>query len=179
MIAQTGMKVWIFDGEQDTNNIDTYTKYVEAAKAIGYDDEWIRENIRLTAYPSELYSYWGESDHSTTRINGWYFDDAAYYGPDLQIVDGQIVYNTKLNDGDTYTLKARGASRDGGMEKTGHEYTCTTNCIRSGLWTRKAPPSLPELPPLTRSPLSRPQQWLTSMATRWVQWTSPTPRVLT
>ena len=96
VIAQTGMKVWIFDGEQDTNNIDTYTKYVEAAKAIGYDDEWIRENIRLTAYPSELYSYWGESDHSTTRINGWYFDDAAYYGPDLQIVDGQIVYNTKL-----------------------------------------------------------------------------------
>ena len=106
VIAQTGMKVWIFDGEQDTNNIDTYTKYVEAAKAIGYDDEWIRENIRLTAYPSELYSYWGESDHSTTRINGWYFDDAAYYGPDLQIVDGQIVYNTKLNDGDTYTLKS-------------------------------------------------------------------------
>lgn len=44
--------------------LNTYTKYVEAAKAIGYDDEWIRENIRLTAYPSELYSYWGESDHS-------------------------------------------------------------------------------------------------------------------
>ena len=49
VIAQTGMKVWIFDGEQDTNNIDTYTKYVEAAKAIGYDDEWIRENIRLSS----------------------------------------------------------------------------------------------------------------------------------
>ena len=24
-IAETGLKVWIFDGEQDTNNIDTYT----------------------------------------------------------------------------------------------------------------------------------------------------------
>ena len=106
MIAQTGMKVWIFDGEQDTNNIDTYTKYVEAAKAIGYDDEWIRENIRLTVYPSEPL-FLPESDHSTTRINGWYFDDAAYYGPDLQItVDGQIVYNTKLNDGNTYLKSA-------------------------------------------------------------------------
>ncbi|MDD6212874.1 MAG: hypothetical protein PUB22_07005, partial [Clostridiales bacterium] len=121
-IVKTGLKVWVFDGEQDTNNIDTITKYTAAAEKAGYSDEWIAENIRLTAYPSELYAYWGESDHSTTRINGWYFDDAAYYGSDLQIVDGKIVYNTKLEDGDTYTVLARGASRDGGMEKTGYEY---------------------------------------------------------
>ena len=122
-IAETGLKVWIFDGEQDTNNIDTYTAYVAAAEAAGYDEAWIAENIRLTCYPSEIYAYWGESDHSTTRINGWYFDDAAYYGPDLTMVDGEIVYNTQLSDGDVYTVLARGASRDGGMEKTGFEYT--------------------------------------------------------
>ena len=122
-IAETGLKVWIFDGEQDTNNIDTYSAYVAAAEAAGYDEAWIAENIRLTCYPSEIYAYWGESDHSTTRINGWYFDDAAYYGPDLTMVDGEIVYNTKLSDGNTYTVQARGASRDGGMEKTGFEYT--------------------------------------------------------
>ena len=122
-IAETGLKVWIFDGEQDTNNIDTYSAYVAAAEAAGYDEAWIAENIRLTCYPSEIYAYWGESDHSTTRINGWYFDDAAYYGPDLTMVDGEIVYNTKLSDDNTYTVQARGASRDGGMEKTGFEYT--------------------------------------------------------
>ena len=120
-IAETGLKVWIFDGEQDTNNIDTYTAYVAAAEAAGYDEAWIAENIRLTAYASEIYAYWGESDHSTTRINGWYFDDAAYYGPDLTMVDGEIVYNTQLNDGDTYTLECRGSAAD--SSKAGHEYT--------------------------------------------------------
>lgn len=122
-IARTGMKIWIFDGEQDTNNIDTYTKYTQASKAVGQSDAWIYENVRLTCYPSELYHHWGESDHSTTRINGWYFDDAAYYGPSLHLVDGAIVYDTKLQPGDTYTVNARGASRDGGMEKTSHAYT--------------------------------------------------------
>ena len=39
------------------------------------------------------------------------------------MVDGEIVYNTQLSDGDVYTVLARGASRDGGMEKTGFEYT--------------------------------------------------------
>ena len=120
-IAETGLKVWIFDGEQDTNNIDTYTAYVAAAEAAGYDEAWIAENIRLTCYPSEIYAYWGESDHSTTRINGWYFDDAAYYGPDLTMVDGEIVYNTQLSDGDTYTLECRGSAAD--SSKAGHEYT--------------------------------------------------------
>ena len=122
-IVKTGMKAWVFDGEQDTNNIDTVTLYTEAAQKAGYSEEWIAENIRHTCYPSEIYAYWGESDHSTTRTNGWYFADDLYYGPDLEIVDGEIVYNTKLNPGDTYTVLARGASRDGGMEKTDHVYT--------------------------------------------------------
>ena len=60
-------------------------------------------------------------DSSTTRINGWYFDDAAFYGPDLEVVDGQIVYNTKLSDGDTYTLDCRGSAA--GSSKQGYKYT--------------------------------------------------------
>ncbi len=43
--------------------------------------DWAAENVRLTGYPSELYAYWGESDHSTTRLNAWYFSDSAFYGP--------------------------------------------------------------------------------------------------
>ena len=145
-IAATGLKVWAFDGEQDSNNVESIAQYTQIMTELKGAD-WAKENIRLTGYPSEIYAYWGESDHSTTRINGWYFDDAAFYGPDLEIVDGQIVYNTKLSDGDTYTLDCRAALPAAASRAI--SIPCTTNCIRSGLWTRKAPPSLPELPPLT------------------------------
>ena len=50
-------------------------------------DEWIKENVRLTGYTSDIYYYWGESDHSTTRMQGYYFAFEAYYGPDLYIDD--------------------------------------------------------------------------------------------
>ena len=119
-IAATEMKVWAFDGEQDSNNVESIAQYTQImTEQMG--EEWAKENVRLTAYASEIYAYWGESDHSTTRINGWYFDDAAYYGPDLTMVDGEIVYNTQLNDGDTYTLECRGSAAD--SSKAGHEYT--------------------------------------------------------
>ncbi|MDD6212577.1 MAG: PHB depolymerase family esterase [Clostridiales bacterium] len=120
-IAKTGLRAWCFDSEQDFNNIDFRAALVEEYKAIGYSDEWIEENLRISCYPSELFYYWGESDHSVTRMNYWYFDDELYYGPDLQVVDGEIVYNTKLNPGDKYTTLNRGQSRDG--DKEGYEYT--------------------------------------------------------
>ena len=41
--------------------------------------------------------------------------------PDLEVVDGQIVYNTKLSDGDTYTLDCRGSAA--GSSKQGYKYT--------------------------------------------------------
>ena len=118
-IAATGLKVWAFDGEQDSNNVESIAQYTQIMTELKGAD-WAKENIRLTGYPSEIYAYWGESDHSTTRINGWYFDDAAFYGPDLEIVDGQIVYNTKLSDGDTYTLDCRGSAA--GSSKQGYKY---------------------------------------------------------
>ena len=69
-----------------------------------------------------MFYYWGESDHSVTRMNYWYFGEGqVYYGPDMDIVDGQIVYDTKLNPGDKYEVQCRGVSRDG--TKVGHEYT--------------------------------------------------------
>lgn len=118
-VAKTGLKVWCFDGEQDTNNIETVAAYKQAVADTGADVT--DDEIRLTGYTSDIYYYWGESDHSTTRMNGWYFDNAAYYGPDLSIVDNQIVYNTKLDDGDTYTLLCRGSAAD--SSKNGYEYT--------------------------------------------------------
>ena len=117
-IAATGLRAWIFDGEQDTNNIDNFAKWKQALKANGFSDS----SARLTGLTSNLYYPWGESDHSTTRINGWYFGNQAYYGPSLHIDEqGRVVYDQKLNDGDTYTLEGRGAA--GTSNKAGYEYT--------------------------------------------------------
>lgn len=65
-MAKTGLRAWIFDAEQDFNNIDYVEEQIKAFKEAGYSDQWIAENLRLTCFPSELFYYWGESDHSTT-----------------------------------------------------------------------------------------------------------------
>jgi hypothetical protein len=72
--------------------------------------DWAAENIRITGYNSEIYYYWGESDHSTTRVNGWYFSDTAYYGPSAYIDEstGELKYTEKLANGATYKLQGRG-----------------------------------------------------------------------
>ena len=118
-VADTDLKVWAFDGEQDSNNIDsidTYTQIMTEKKG----EAWTKENVRLTGLTSDLFYPLGESDHSVTRINGWFFADTPYYGPDLTLLeDGTIEYSNKLSDGDTYTLPCRG----GASAKQGHEYT--------------------------------------------------------
>ncbi len=107
-VCATNLKVWAFNGEQDTDDYADITKYKEMMININ-GEEWSNENIRLTAYPSELFYPFGESDHSVTRINGWFFADKGYLGPDLEINDdGEIVYSNKLNDGDAYSLRGRG-----------------------------------------------------------------------
>ena len=110
------------DGEQDSNNVESIAQYTQIMTELKGAD-WAKENIRLTGYPSEIYAYWGESDHSTTRINYWYFGDGEiYYGSDCHIDEnGQLVYDSKVMPGGTYTVEARGASRSG--TKEGHAYT--------------------------------------------------------
>ena len=118
-VADTDLKVWAFNGEQDTNDIDNIAKYTQLMAA-KHGEAWAQQNVRLTGLTSDLFWPLGESDHSVTRINGWFFADAAYYGPDLTVQpDGSIAYGTKLNDGDAYTLPCRG----GASAKAGHQYT--------------------------------------------------------
>ena len=130
-ICATNLKVWAFNGEQDTNDISNISKYSEMMVDIKGND-WVKENVRLTAYPSELFYPFGESDHSVTRMNGWFFADEGYLGPDLTIDEnGEIVYQNKLNDGDTYTLQARG----NGAAKKDHEYVIYDESFH--LWALK------------------------------------------
>ncbi len=120
-VADTGLRVWAFDGEQDSNNIESIGKYTELMTA-RKGEEWTKKNVRLTGYPSEIFSYWGESDHSVTRINGWYFHDEPFYGPDVTVDDdGNLKYESELKDGDKYTLQCRGKAK--GSNKEGYEYT--------------------------------------------------------
>ena len=114
-VIATGMKAWVFDGEQDSNNVESVQRWIDA----GGDPE----KVRLTGINSEIFYYWGETDHSMTRVNGWYFANAAYYGPSARVdaATGELVYSEPLKDGDKYTLVARGNKV--GSSKDGYEYT--------------------------------------------------------
>ena len=92
-------------------------------------------------------------------------------------MDGQIVYNTKLSDGDTYTLDCRGSAA--GSSKQGYKYTVYDELYQEWALDKKGASVTAGAPAADQITSIQPQQWLTSMATRWVQWTSPTPRVLT
>ena len=136
-VAETGLKVWAFDGEQDTDNIGSIAKYKALMTSLKGAD-WAAENVRLTGYPSELYAYWGESDHSTTRLNAWYFSDSAFYGPDFRIdpATGKLTWHTKLNDGASYELKCRGKAS--GSSKEGYRYTIYDDLYQE--WALKGAP---------------------------------------
>ena len=143
-IAETGLRAWIFDAEQDFNNIKAVEDQTKAYKEAGKTDEWIAENLRLTAFPSELFYYWGESDHSTTRINYWYFGEpkngrGIFYGSSCNVEAGLLYYNPKTEIGKTYQITTRGIRSDQGT-KDGHEYTVyADNFINWALEKTSAP----------------------------------------
>jgi pimeloyl-ACP methyl ester carboxylesterase len=132
--AKYGTSIWGFDGEQDTNNKDTYQKAINYYKAAGWSDDWIAKNIRLTGFPTNLYYYWGETDHSTVKMTYWYFFDQPFYGPDAKIVNGKLTYNSKLNKGDTFQLK--GSLVKGKYNKEGFNYVIYGETLRDWVLSR-------------------------------------------
>lgn len=133
--AKYGLKIWAFDGEQNSNNIENYQTAISYYQAAGISDEWIADNLRLTGYPSQWFYYWGETDHLATKMTYWYFYDNLYYGPDGQIVEGgELVYNTKLNPGDTYQLNGRLV--DGVYNKEGFNYVVYGNTVKDWVLSR-------------------------------------------
>lgn len=132
--ARNGTSIWAFDGEQDTDNKENYQTAISYYKAAGWSDEWIAENIRITGYPTGLYYSWGETDHSTTKMTYWYFFNNPFYGPDAKIVNGQLVYNTRLEAGDMYQLKGRLV--DGTYNKEGFDYIIYGNSLRDWVLSR-------------------------------------------
>ncbi len=135
MAASNGIHIWVFDGEQDTDNKERYREAIRYYSDAGWPDEWIEENIRLTGFPTGLYHYWGETDHSTTKMTYWYFFDQPYEGPDAKIVNGELMYNSRLKEGDTYELKGRLV--DGKYSKEGFEYVTYGSSLKDWVLSRE------------------------------------------
>lgn len=98
-VAEHGLAIWFHRGETDGHikaNQTTYTKLQEYYRAAGHSEQWIADNLRITAYMSWNFKYWGESDHSCTRLVWWNFANEPY----RQVYQGQPA----LDAGDTYTL---------------------------------------------------------------------------
>lgn len=133
--AKNGLSIWVFDGEKDTDNIETYQKAMAHYKTAGWSDEWIAENIRLTGFPTHLYHYWGETDHSTTKLTYWYFFDQPYYGPEADIKAGKLVYRSRLNPGDNYQL--RGRLVEGTYNKQGFDHVVYPENLRDWVLSRE------------------------------------------
>ncbi len=132
--AKSGISIWVFDGELDTNNKDVYKTAVSYYQAAGWPSEWIADNIRITGFPTNLYYYWGETDHSTTKMTYWYFFDQPYFGTDCKVENGELVYNSKLKTGDKYQLKGRLV--DGTYNKEGFEYVVYSENLRDWVLSR-------------------------------------------
>ncbi|MEZ5072491.1 MAG: hypothetical protein R2751_16375 [Bacteroidales bacterium] len=127
--ALAGTRLWAIDGEQDSNNIDSYRTAVQAYRAAGWSDEWIADNIRITGYPSQWFHYWGETDHLATKLTYWYFYDKPCQGPGARVVEGgELVYENPLNPGDTYRLKGR--LTEGAYNKEGFDYLVYPDAVR-------------------------------------------------
>jgi poly(3-hydroxybutyrate) depolymerase len=137
-VANNGTRIWAFDGELDTNNIERYQMAISYYQAAGWPDEWIAENIRLTGYPTQLFYYWGDTDHSATKMTYWYFYDTPYSGPDCYVADGgELVYNSMLSPGDTYQLKGR--LEDGVYNKEGFDYVVYGDSLREWVLSPQPP----------------------------------------
>jgi hypothetical protein len=64
----------------------------------------------------------------------WYFFDKPYYGPDAEIVDGELVYNSELGAGDTYRLK--GILENGKYTKEDFDYTVYPETLKDWVLSR-------------------------------------------
>jgi predicted peptidase len=108
-VAASGLAIWSFIGEGDREFPSLVQKSIETVKRYyleaGYSEEWFEDNFRYTLYPSHYFTYWGETDHSATKMTYWYFFDKPYLGPHGEIIDGgQLIYHNPLKPGDTYSL---------------------------------------------------------------------------
>jgi len=102
-LAENGLAFWLINGETDSSHPlicqNEFKKLVTIYKGAGWSDEWIQDNLRISAYPSWKFKYWGETDHSCTKVTYWYYFNKVY--TDVY-KDGKA-----LKAGDTYTLPGK------------------------------------------------------------------------
>jgi predicted peptidase len=82
-VARNGVAFWILNGERDNMADPTYAlKSVEQLipyyKAVGWSDEWIQDNFRISFYKDYKFREWGQSNHSCVKVTSWYYLTKPY-----------------------------------------------------------------------------------------------------
>lgn len=98
-MAESGLAVWLNRGETDLHirvNQRAYDTIVPYYQRAGFSPEWIADNLRMSAFMSWNFKYWGETDHSCTRLLWGNYGDQLY----LKVFQDQ----PELKPGDTYRL---------------------------------------------------------------------------
>lgn len=128
-MAESGLAVWFNTGETDTRHFLVvqlaYEKIIPYYKAAGYSDEWIEDNIRISAYMSWQFKYWGESDHSCTRLIWSKYADTIYT---------DVLPGSNMAPGDTYHLTGTEDFNYEGAEN--FEYTLYDNTLHEWALSR-------------------------------------------
>ena len=112
-LATGKVRIWTFNGETDSAHPkvtqDGHDHLVAVYKEVGFSDRWIANNLRISGYQSWRFKYWGETDHSCTKMTFWYYLNEPYNNPNE---DGKI-----LPAGATYRFPGKENSKYYGADE--------------------------------------------------------------
>ena len=82
-IAEEGIAIWVIQGETDPlanpiNSLKSYQGLIPYYQEAGWSDEWIADNLRISAFKHYKFEEWGVNDHSCVKMSSWYYIDEPY-----------------------------------------------------------------------------------------------------
>ena len=102
-VVNNGVALWMFNGETDGDNPAAQQDVIKVTKDLyrqaGKNEEWIDLFVRASGLQSWKFKYWGETDHSVTKVVAWNYLDHPY----TDVWENQRA----LRAGDTYTFTGK------------------------------------------------------------------------
>lgn len=102
-VVNNGVALWMFNGETDGDNPAAQQDVINVMKDLyrqaGKNEEWIDLFVRASGLQSWKFKYWGETDHSVTKVVAWNYLDHPY----TDVWENQRA----LRAGDTYTFTGK------------------------------------------------------------------------
>lgn len=73
-IAEEGIAIWVIQGETDPlanpiNSLKSYQGLIPYYQEAGWSDEWIADNLRISAFKHYKFEEWGVNDHSCVKMS--------------------------------------------------------------------------------------------------------------